>query len=214
MGGARFLFLTGCRSGVLRDQKGRLDTLGPECHRVVRRDRTYSKLVLNSDQQVLFSRPPSWHSRLVRYAPLVFWVALIFFFSSTAASANQTSRIIGPILHFLFPSAPDETIQRYHFFIRKCAHFTEYGLLAFWTIWALARSSHESLKKYRFLIAIIIVLVVASTDEFNQSFEPSRTSSPWDVLLDCIGGTSMSVALWLWHLRSSRRPRAATDFAD
>jgi VanZ family protein len=135
-------------------------------------------------------------SRIYRYAPLVLWIGLVFFFSSTVASSNQTSRIIGPILHFLFPSAPEETIQNYHFFIRKCAHFTEYAILAFWGIRALAESSKPSLRKYRFLIAVLIVFLIASTDEFNQSFEPTRTSSPWDVLLDCIGGATMSLVYW------------------
>ena len=171
--------------------------MGPECHRLVRRHRPYSELVLNSDHSSHSLSRSSWPDRLIRYAPLLFWIALIFFFSSTAASANQTSRIIGPILHFLFPSSSDETLQQYHFLIRKCAHFTEYALLAFWAIWALTRSSHESLKKYRFLLAVLLVLVVASADEFNQSFEPSRTSSPWDVLLDCIGGATMAASLWL-----------------
>lgn len=153
------------------------------------------------------------NSLINRYAPLMIWVALIFFFSSTAASANQTSRIIGPILHFLFPSASEETIQLYHFFIRKCAHFTEYALLACWSVRAFARSSDGALKRYRFLIALVIVLTVALIDEFNQSFEPTRTSSVWDVGLDFVGGAAMSVALWLWHLLSERREYASSDAA-
>jgi VanZ family protein len=141
------------------------------------------------------------------------WIALIFFFSSTAASANQTSRIIGPILHFLFPSAPEVTIRQYHFVIRKCAHFTEYALLAFWAIRALAKSPHPAFRRYRFLIAVAVVLVIASIDEFNQSFEPSRTSSIWDVGLDMIGGATMSVVLWSWDVWFARRTRAAAESA-
>lgn len=142
------------------------------------------------------------------------WVALIFFFSSTAASANQTSRIIGPILQLLFPSASAETIQQYHFFIRKCAHFTEYALLAFWTIRALAGSSHKLLKQYRFIIAIILVLTVASIDEFNQSFEPTRTSSVWDVLLDCTGGLVASLLMWLLFRWTKHRGVAAVELGE
>jgi VanZ family protein len=179
--------------------------VGPECGRLGRRHWTYSELVLNSDDPI--SRPSQNASRSVifRYAPLLLWIGLIFLFSSTVASANQTSRIIGPILHFLFPSAPEVTIQQYHFLVRKCAHFTEYALLAFWSIRALATSSKQSLRKFRFVLAVLIVLLIASTDEFNQSFEPSRTSSPWDVLLDCIGGATMSFVYWLFFkFRSSR----------
>ena len=171
--------------------------MGSQLPGLARRRRRLSKLVLNSS------------SRTYRYAPLVFWVALIFFFSSTAASATQTSRIIGPILHFLFPSAAEDTIQQYHFFIRKCAHFTEYALLAFWTIRALANSSREPLRRYRFLVAVVLVLMVASLDEFNQSFEPTRTSSPWDVMLDCVGGATMSLIYWVvTRIYSTRDPAA------
>lgn len=134
--------------------------------------------------------------RLNRYGPLLLWLALIFLFSSSAASAIETSRVIGPILHFLLPSAPEETIRRYHFFIRKCAHFTEYALLAFWTLRALARSTVSALRDHRFAMALLLVLVVASIDEFNQSFEISRTSSIWDVGLDLIGGVTMCLVYW------------------
>jgi VanZ family protein len=171
-------------------------------------------VVLNAERQVPDHLKPSRRGLLFRYGPLVLWIALIFFFSSTAASASQTSRIIGPILHFLFPSTPEETIQQYHFFIRKCAHFTEYALLAFWAIWALTRSSHRSLKKYRFFIAVVIVLFIASIDEFNQSFEPSRTSSVWDVGLDLIGGATMATVLkvrQLWSRHRAQQPKDAGE---
>ena len=172
--------------------------MGLKSRGLVRRGRRISQLVLKKD------------SRIYRYAPLVLWIGLIFFFSSTAASANQTSRIIGPILHFLFPSAPEDVIQNYHFFIRKCAHFTEYALLAFWTIWALSSSSYQSLKSLRFVLSIFLVLTVASIDEFNQSFEPTRTSSVWDVGLDLVGGAAMTLAVWLGHLWTARRRQAGT----
>jgi VanZ family protein len=45
-------------------------------------------------------------------------------------------------------------------------------------------------------MALLLVLVVASIDEFNQSFEISRTSSIWDVGLDLIGGVTMCLVYW------------------
>lgn len=188
--------------------------MGPKCDRLVWRHWTYSELVLNSDDPI--SRPSQNASRsfIIRYAPLLLWIGLIFVFSSTVASANQTSRIIGPILHFLFPSASEETIRQYHFFIRKCAHFTEYALLAFWSIRALSASSKPSIRNFRFVIAMLIVLTIASTDELNQSFEPTRTSSPWDVLLDCIGGATMSLIYWLVVSRRVKGDGSAQDLVE
>ena len=42
---------------------------------------------------------------------------------------SQTSRFIRPLIEFFFPGASPETILLIHAFIRKSAHFIEYGLL-------------------------------------------------------------------------------------
>ena len=167
---------------------------------MVRCHRGLPQLVLNIDAPQSTQMRSSWGERAFRYGPLVLWIALIFFFSSTAASANQTSRIIGPLLQFFFPSIADDTLQQVHFFLRKCAHLTEYGLLAFWAIRAWKYSSFLAVKKYRYMLAVLTVLVVASVDEFIQSFEPSRTSSQWDVGLDLIGGIIIAIAFWLGEI--------------
>ena len=44
-------------------------------------------------------------------------------------------------------------------------------------------------------------------DEFHQSFVPSRTSSPWDSLLDTTGAAFAQLAGWIW-LRSRQNPTA------
>ena len=150
----------------------------------------------------------NWRGRLIRYAPVFLWVAVIFFLSSPEGSFAQTSRIIGPLLHFFFPNMTEETQDIIHGFIRKTAHFTEYSVLAFLTVRALSRSTYALLRKWRFILPLLLVAVIASLDEFNQSFEPSRTSSFRDVLLDISGGTIMIALLWLvkWP-----RPLKQTD---
>ncbi len=112
-------------------------------------------------------------------------------------AAEETSRIIGPLLNFFFPGMTEETTGLIHAYVRKSAHFTEYAVLAFLVVRGLVRSSVNVMRDWRFLFAILTVATVASLDEFNQSFEPSRTSSLWDVLLDCSGGIAMLGFLWL-----------------
>jgi VanZ family protein len=97
---------------------------------------------------------------------------------------QETSIFIGPLLHFIFPNAPEATIQAYHAFIRKCAHFSVYFVLAVLAV----RAFRLFPSLWKFAAAIAVVAVVASLDEFNQSFEASRTSSGWDIALDCVGG--------------------------
>ena len=137
-----------------------------------------------------------WRGSLIAYAPVFLWIGVIFFLSSDQGAMTQTSRFVGPLLHLLFPTAPEETIQLYHFYIRKAAHLTEYAILAFLAWRAFSLSSLTALRRYRYPLPIVLVGLISSLDEFNQSFEASRTSSPWDVLLDISGGSAAIVAIW------------------
>lgn len=121
---------------------------------------------------------------------------------------SETSRIIGPLLQFFFPEMPVETRQIIHGFVRKLAHFTEYAILAFLAMRALSMSATGFLQRWRYVLAFVFVALVASIDEFNQSFEASRTGAVGDVLLDISGGASMIVFLWL-----IKRPRLSAVLA-
>lgn len=134
------------------------------------------------------------------YAPLFLWVGVIFLLSSGQGSMDETSRIIGPILKFLFPAASDETLHLYHFYIRKLAHLTEYAILGFFAVRTFAGTAF--FQKYRTILGLAVVLAIALIDEVNQSFEPTRTGAFGDVMLDLAGGGLMILVLFLL-----RRPR-------
>ena len=144
----------------------------------------------------------NWRGRVLRYAPLFLWIGVIFFLSSQQGAMSKTSIFIRPVLLFLFPDAPEETLLIYHGYIRKFAHFAEYFALAFLAFRAFRSSSNEFLLKYRFPLSFILVFSIASLDEFNQSFLASRTGSLWDVLLDTAGGLTMLVILYFWDRRN------------
>lgn len=128
---------------------------------------------------------------------------MIFFLSSDHGSMSETSRIIRPVLQFLFPAAPEETISVYHAYIRKAAHFTEYAVLAFLAFRSLVMT-FLSIDNLKYILPLILVVSIASIDEFNQSFEISRTSSSRDVLLDILGGTAAILAVYFWRTLGSR----------
>lgn len=131
------------------------------------------------------------------YAPIVLWLVVIFFLSSPAGAMTETSRIIGPLLQFFFPDMPYETRQIIHGYVRKIAHFTEYSILAFLAVRALSMSAPGFLQKWRYILAIVFVAFIASLDEFNQSYEATRTGAFSDVILDISGGVAMLIFLWL-----------------
>lgn len=139
-----------------------------------------------------------WRSSLARRAFLILWIGVIFFLSSGQGSMSNTSRFIGPLLHFLFPDSSAELLLVYHNFIRKFAHFAEYAVLAFFAFRAFSSAPQKFLQRFWFPVSLLLVFTIASLDEFNQSFLASRTSSFRDVLLDTLGGTAMLVFLLLF----------------
>lgn len=139
------------------------------------------------------------------YAPLFLWIGVIFLLSSGSGSMAATSRIIRPLLEFLFPAASEESLQLMHFYIRKCAHFTEYAVLGYWALRAFARTAAEWLRNHPYISAFAVVIIVASLDEFNQRFISSRTGSIWDVVLDITGGL---FAIVVWFIVSRYKKRA------
>ena len=132
-----------------------------------------------------------WRGRFFRYAPFIFWIGVIFYLSGSGAAMSNTSRFIRPFLEYIFPNAPEATLTIYHGFIRKLAHPTVYAVLAFLAARSYSTSSVKILKRNWFIISIITVFTIASLDEFNQSFNPLRTGTFYDVLLDTAGGLTM-----------------------
>ena len=145
--------------------------------------------------------------RLWRYGPLVAWACFVLFASSSSFSASNTSRIIRPLLLWLFPDISEESLAYVHFLVRKAAHFSEYALLALLAARAFRTSQKERLRRLWWLAAFALVACVALVDEYHQSFLPSRTGTIYDSLLDMTGGAVAltCLALWLAVRRRGRR---------
>ena len=130
---------------------------------------------------------------LTAYAPLAIWIVVILGLGSSLGSINETSRFVRPLLEFLFPNALPETLTYVHGYIRKFAHFAEYGVLGFLAFRVFVNSQRSGI-----IATLILVLTVAATDEVKQSFDPTRTSSPWDVLIDLTGGAVGAFLSLVW----------------
>ena len=143
----------------------------------------------------------SVQSRVRRYLPLLFWMALIFSASTGELSASNTSLIVRPLLVWLFPNISEERIALAHFLVRKAAHFTEYAVLGLLMARAFRGSSREFLKRRWFAISLLLIAFYALSDEFHQSFVASRTASVFDSMIDTAGG----LAALLWYRRRRRK---------
>jgi hypothetical protein len=111
-----------------------------------------------------FLSTQSGHERFWRYAPLVVWMVFIFFTSTNEFSATNTSRIIRPLLLWLFPGISEERIALAHFITRKAAHFVEYAILGFLAARAFFFSSQQILRRSWFLAGALLVGIYALLD--------------------------------------------------
>lgn len=145
------------------------------------------------------------HHALKAWIAAILWLIVIAIESSDWLSAHYTSQILYPILHFLFGLTPEQ-FKPVHFFIRKGGHVFGYGLLSF----LLFRAWRETLptipqRKWTLrwsLIALLGTALVASLDEWHQSFIPSRTGRWQDVVLDTCAGIAVQMLVYCWPIWS------------
>ena len=145
---------------------------------------------------------------LKRWWPALLWAVVISTFSTGLFTSENTSRIIVPILHWLFPRASVDTLYLIHHFIRKTGHVTEYFILSLLILRGI-RAGRRGVHLAWALVAIAIVAGYASLDEFHQRFVPGRTAAVSDVLLDTAGGIAAQVVvglvILLGDIRQKRR---------
>jgi VanZ family protein len=132
------------------------------------------------------------------WLPVIACMALIFSGSGDVLSVPHTSRILGPLIHWLFPSMPEETMSRMIVVIRKGGHMAEFGLLA-WLVWrALRKPVRNDIRPWRWFEAgraFGIAAFYAISDELHQSLVPSRQGAVRDVLVDAAGAATALLLL-------------------
>lgn len=126
-------------------------------------------------------------------------MSLIFFGSADSQSYTHSSRLIEPLLHWLFPHMAQAHIEALHHVFRKCCHLAEYAILGLLLWRAVRKPVRRDPRPWSWRTAIIAVLIVflyASTDEFHQIFVPTRTPHVTDVLIDTSGAILGVILLW------------------
>ncbi|HEX8355104.1 MAG TPA: VanZ family protein [Pyrinomonadaceae bacterium] len=151
--------------------------------------------------------------RLRRYGPVVAWACFVLFASSSNFSASNTSRVIRPLLVWLFPEISEAALAQAHFLVRKAAHVAEYALLALLAARAFRTSRRGALARRWRLASFALVACVALADEYHQSFVPARTGTVYDSLLDIAGGAAALVGASLWLAARGRKWRKSGNTA-
>jgi VanZ family protein len=124
-------------------------------------------------------------------------------FSTDAFAAPNTSSWLTALLSWFIPGIEPQTIASLHGAVRKLGHFSEYFILArlFGNAWKIQWPRQSGVA--RCISVIVAATLYAISDEWHQSFVPSRSASTVDVTIDACG--AICGALWTWH-RSDTAP--------
>jgi len=146
-------------------------------------------------------------SFLKYWLPLFIWLGVIFVGSTEVMSAEQTSRFLVPFLRWLDPQISFATIAAIHFALRKLGHLTEYAIFAA-LLWRALRCGTclQAKMSILFLLAWLAAAIFAVTDEFHQSFVPSRTASPIDIMIDICGAMIGLIICMMFATQGRSRP--------
>jgi VanZ family protein len=122
--------------------------------------------------------------------------------------ADYTSTPLRDLYQAIFGHVTNAQWAVIHHIIRKAGHFIGYGLIGL----AWLRAWWMTLPKSHFLpdavLALLGTALIAVADEYHQSFLSNRTSSPWDVLIDCSGAIVLQLMVYVF-MRSARPKRLA-----
>jgi VanZ family protein len=157
---------------------------------------------------------PDQKQLLKTWVAAALWMTLIAIESTDTFSAERTGRFLYPLLHFLM-GLDLARFEVVHGYIRKCGHFVGYFALSFFLFrawratlrlpwaprWALRWAT----------IAFFMSVLVASLDEWHQTFIPSRTGAFSDVVLDSFAALTAQLLIFLFLTLKPRRMSAAFD---
>ena len=136
------------------------------------------------------------------------WLGIIIAESSKFGSSGNTSRILYPILHYVF-GIDLAHFEVWHPVIRKTGHFVGYSVMSFlfFRAWR-ATLPQPRIQGWWFTwarIAWMMTTLVACLDEWHQAYIATRGSSVHDVLLDSTGALVAQILIWAIWKRSLRR---------
>ena len=127
--------------------------------------------------------------KIINWGLLIIWMGFIFYMSNQPAnvSDDQSFKALS-ILSNLGIDVNGIFGEFANFVVRKCAHFLEYMILAFFAV--------NVIKMYfvfrvSSILSVVFVFLYACTDEFHQIFVPGREGAFRDVMIDTCGGVTL-----------------------
>jgi VanZ family protein len=128
---------------------------------------------------------------------------LISFESTDMFSSRNTGSLLYSLIVRLFGEINFYTFLIFHFYLRKAGHVIGYGMLSLLLLrgWRATLDPARAWLGRVTLLAWLGTVLVASLDEWHQSYIPSRTGAVHDVALDSAAGFVFLVIAYFWLRR-------------
>ena len=117
------------------------------------------------------------------------WAVLVFYLSTERFGSDFSQGLIAQVLRLLHISVSPRTFHIFDTLLRKTAHMTEYGILAFFVYGSFAGQQPFRWRLRQAIWCIAIVGLYSLTDELHQRFVPGRHASLVDCGIDVAGAT-------------------------
>ena len=138
----------------------------------------------------------------------IFMTGIIFYNSiqtaeTSSAASSEVVEIVQDVASVVAPNSPistatGEDYDVLHAFIRMMGHFSEFAILGCFLVWTW--SVYTDKKRFLYILLILIV-VVAGTDEILQGFISGRATELVDAIVDIsggiVGGAVALLTVWL-----------------
>ena len=135
--------------------------------------------------------------KILAWLIVVLWMMLIFYFSQQPVidSRDLSSTITKQLIEIAEKMTPLENMKesQVHHLVRKNAHFIIYFFLGIFAMLALELTTLKLSTSA--VIALVLCMIYAVTDEFHQLFVDGRGTQLKDILIDWAGAaTGITVA--------------------
>lgn len=144
------------------------------------------------------SDPKGLRFWLHAWLPVGFAIGIIVLESTPWFGADHTTGPLRALWQALFGPVTNDQWLLIHHLIRKSGHFIGYGGVALTWLRAWWITLPGSGYFQDAALAVLGTGLLASWDEWHQSFLPNRGSSGWDVLLDCCGGITICLVTYIY----------------
>ena len=137
---------------------------------------------------------------------IILWAFLIFGFSSQ--NGDESSGLSRKIVELFTKN--EETIQLVEPYVRKLAHFSEYGLGGI--LFVALFTTYEWTDKKIIITSILLGIWYAVTDEVHQLMVPNRHGSLFDIYLDSLGfSTGVFFAMMIIEIKRTLKNKKVNE---